>query len=109
MLYGMEGVITLKDALQAMNSGELFSMRWVTFDRKRKTGGEIKEESGCKLSGQDYREQREHNPKGVQAPSSKLPAHYRNRTRNIVLPNGDVRKVNIWFIIGFNGKKVALY
>lgn len=36
----------------------------------------------------------------------KNPSHFSNHTRNIELANGEIKKINIRFIIKFNGKKV---
>lgn len=35
------------------------------------------------------------------------PNHFENQTRNIELASGDIKKINIRFIIEFNGKKVV--
>lgn len=37
----------------------------------------------------------------------KNPNHWENRTRNIKLENGEIKKINILFIIEFNGCKVV--
>ncbi|MFK8302703.1 hypothetical protein ACI75Y_07300 [Capnocytophaga stomatis] len=34
------------------------------------------------------------------------PHHWENRTRNIKLQNGEIKKINILFITHFNGKEV---
>lgn len=33
--------------------------------------------------------------------------HYENRTRNLKLPSGDIKKINILFIEELNGRKVV--
>lgn len=38
---------------------------------------------------------------------SKDPNHFLNRTRNIKLPNGEVKTIHIIFIKSFNGKTVV--
>lgn len=35
------------------------------------------------------------------------PNHFKNQTRNIELANGEIKKINIRFIIKFNGKNVV--
>ncbi|MCQ4039738.1 hypothetical protein [Riemerella anatipestifer] len=37
----------------------------------------------------------------------KKPNHFANRTRNIKLPDGQIKKINILFIQEYNGKKVV--
>lgn len=37
----------------------------------------------------------------------KNPNHWENRTRNIKLENGEIKKINILFVDSFNGKKVV--
>lgn len=88
---------------------ECFSLRFVKADRTRRKGGQILEWHDCRLS----------RPKHVkgnvrpqllpgQEPASNLPAHFRNSTRNLSLgASSQIRKVNIWLILSFNGKKVV--
>jgi len=101
------GVIKLSEALKEMQSGNLFSIRYVTADKSRNSGGDIKEYDGCRLSRRAASDTEA--PVFTTGNPTKRPNHYRNRTRNIVLANSDVRKVNVWLIIGFNGKPVILY
>lgn len=39
--------------------------------------------------------------------SVRNPNHFENQTRNIELASGDIKKINIRFIIQFNGKEVV--
>jgi hypothetical protein len=98
-------IVTLKEVLTEMRSGNIFSIRWVTANKKKKTGGTIKQYDGCRRSRAT--------PTASERPmfngGSKKPNHYGNATRNIVIPTGEIRKLNVWLIIGFNGKKVVLY
>jgi len=87
-----------------------FDIKFVTADRIRKTGGEIIEiKQGCKCVGKkkgkvifDTRLAPTDIPK-----SPKDPNHWINQTRNILLPNGQIRKIHIRLIIEFNGQKVC--
>ena len=100
-------VITLNEALKEMESGRLFSIGYITYSKSRKTGGEIKELDGCRVS---YNRS-DTGAKKFSSPivTEKKPNHYMNRTRNIVTADGSIKKVNIWLIIRLNGKKVTLY
>jgi hypothetical protein len=86
-----------------------FHVKFVTADRIRRTGGEIIEiPSGRKCVGNrngktvfDSRQKADENPS-----ISRQPNHWVNSTRNIILPNGGIRKVHIRLIIEFNNQKV---
>lgn len=87
-----------------------FQMRFVTANRKEGTGGEIIEiKDGRKGVGKrggeivfDKRKVYSDVPK-----LSRDPHHWINSTRNLILPNGQIRKVHIRLIIEFNGQKVC--
>lgn len=109
------GFIRLSEVLDQMDrlddSGrpKSFDMKFVTADRKRNTGGEIIEiRNGRKCVGKrngkviyDTRET------VAEVRQSRSPNHWTNQTRNIILPNGAIRKVHIRLIIEFNGTKVC--
>ena len=86
-----------------------FHIRFVTADRIRRAGGEIIEiPSGRKCVGNrngksvfDTRQKADENTR-----TSRQPNHWVNSTRNIILPNGGIRKVHIRLIIEFNSQKV---
>lgn len=62
----------------------------------------MKEENPNADSVQSLRVVRKQRPKVRRNPN-----HFENKTRNIkVLPQGDIKTINIRFIIEFNGKKV---
>jgi hypothetical protein len=86
-----------------------FSLTFITADRIRNTGGDIifiPEAQKCvgKKNGQVLFP----TPVNVNSPNSitKDPHHRENETRNIYLPNGQVRKVHVRLITKFNGKTV---
>lgn len=78
------------------------------FSRQNKTGGKLSFYNGVQKP----------KPKGGKNSKSlfskllgsekarKNPNHFENRTRNIELENGEIRKINLLFIIKFNGKNV---
>ncbi|KKK70857.1 hypothetical protein LCGC14_2919760 [marine sediment metagenome] len=89
-----------------------FSIKVRTFQRNSKTGGSIRQYEKAKMV------MAEENPhvdsirslQTVNKPRPimrKNPNHYENKTRNIkVLPQGDIKRINIRFIIELNGQKV---
>ena len=97
--------IKLNDALKEMNSGEPFDLRCVTMDESRKTGGDFLEITGGRILKKDIKSKKNttHNS------SIKRQNHYKNATRNILLENGEFKKIHIWLITNFNGQQVALY
>jgi len=102
-------LITLKEALNTIHSGEKFSISFVTADRSRKSGGEIREYEDCVLSSikdDKFRTSSRHNENPF---IIKRQNHYAHATRNILLPNGKIRKIHIWLITRINGNKVTLY
>lgn len=105
----MEGTMRLVEALEFIETAqEPFTLRFVTVDRKRKTGGKVREWEGCRLSGRQKR--RGTTAVGISGEqASNMPAHYANGTRNVVVGNGSQRrKVHIWLLLALNGKKIVL-
>ena len=103
--------VRLTEVLRQMEEGEeRFSIRFVTCDRARKTGGKIEEWHRCQLSRRRKAgAEQPRAPRAAEETSSRLPNHYQNATRNIVQGNSSqVRKVHIWLILEFNGQKVVL-
>ena len=102
-------VLDLMDQLDDDGKPVKFHVKFVTADRIRRTGGEIIEiQSGRKCVGNrngktvfDSRQKTDENPS-----ISRQPNHWANSSRNIILPNGGIRKVHIRLIIEFNNQKV---
>ena len=113
-----KGYIRLSDVLDLMDQiGDdgkpiPFQMKFVKADRTRGTGGDIIEiHSGRKVISKDKKGNPvfDLRPK-VQASATstkKDPRHWVNATRNILLENGEIRKVHIRLIIQFNQQKVC--
>ena len=103
--------VRLTEVLRQMEEGEeRFSIRFVTADKRRKTGGKIEEWHNCQLSRRRLAVgERPRAARAAEESASRLPAHYQNATRNIVQgKSSQVRKVHIWLILEFNGQKVVL-
>lgn len=104
--------IKLVEALARMDAAqEPFTLRFVRLDRGRKTGGQITEWANCRLS----------RPKGVPTPGpspeaegvgeegSRMPRHFANATRNVVVGNSSQpRKVHIWLLLALDGRRIVL-
>jgi hypothetical protein len=101
----------LKAVLEEMErtdaKGQLkpFSIEFVTADRNKKTGGEIiKVDKAVILKKMNYAS----STSSVKAEpmNKKKSNHWENSTRNILLPNGQKRKLHIRLITKFNGQAV---
>ena len=91
-----------------------FDISYRTLNRNSKTGGKLKYHENAKL----VMKEKQLDPHSIQAlrhfkPSAekkntarKNPQHFTNKTRNIRLENGEIKKIHINHIITFNGKKV---
>jgi hypothetical protein len=86
-----------------------FLIKFVTANRKKRTGGEVIEiDKAIKVigKGKDGKEIIDLRPNELPS-KSKDPRHWINATRNLLLPNGQIRKIHIRLIIEFNGRKVC--
>ena len=100
--------ISLQDAIAIMDTGTPFSMAFVTCDQKKDTGGEWIELRNCRK--QPFAVPKALKAAGKAVPKakklSKNPNHYENSTRNIILGNGELRKVHLQLITMFNQQEV---
>lgn len=104
--------------LEEMNTGIPFSVSFVSYDKQRKTGGEIKKYKEVVLNA-DTTNNIEGKPEaksrllGKRDGVSKNPHHFENSTRSFrVCVNGcktaTVKKLHIFLVLEFNGKKLML-
>lgn len=112
-------VITVGQMLKQMETGIRFSIKVVSYDRKRKLGGEVKEYPEACLVMADKEKLERGRPKtaeeqereGQMLGAEKKPSHYLWYTRNIRLmqagtPTALIRKIHPPLVVEFNGKKV---
>lgn len=98
--------ITLKEALKILESGEYVSLRFITADFKKGAAGKVMELAKCKIvrSGQASG--------GIRKFQSDLdsdrknPNHNYHFTRNVQLPNKQIRKVHPILITHINNMPV---
>jgi hypothetical protein len=104
-------VVNEMDRLDGEGRSVPFDIKFVSSDRKRGTGGDIIEIKGarkCYGTTDGGLVSDTPNRSGSGKPGeTKNPNHFVNQTRNLLLPNGQIRKVHIRLIIAFNGKKVC--
>jgi len=94
----------LSEVLEKMKEDN-FTLEVRTFNKYNKSGGKLVTYRNAELL-------RPPKKKGLVRLSDptpfKNPNHFKNRTRNIKLEDGEIKKINIIFIIRFNGFKVIL-
>lgn len=100
--------ITLDEVLKIFNSGEIFSIRFVKFDAKRKTGGQIREFRH--VVGSIHTTKKEQTSGAIQ---KKKQNHFDNMTRNVHLvldgyPVEAVKSIHLNLILAINDKKMIL-
>ena len=94
--------IFLKDALAEMRKLDTekkpipFSLAVRTYNKQNRFGGKLLIYHNATLMQQ---------PKGKKD-FEKNPNHWNNKTRNIKLADGTIKKIIILFIVAFNGKEV---
>ncbi len=113
---------TYQDIIDYMASGRPFSLRYVTFDRRRKKGGEAAYISEAILVQPEKEEKELREAKGrpltieeverLTSPAGRNPNHGYWFTRNIRIlehghPTSIIRKVHIILITEFNGQPVT--
>jgi hypothetical protein len=103
----VNNVIELYEAIQLIDTGEPFSLTYVTADRNKGTGGQIKKVTNwvkCDLATVPEPILR----RNKMFEASKNPNHQQHKTKNIMNPaTRDIRKVHVRLITEFNGKRVV--
>lgn len=112
----LASMISLRDVLLMMEAEDEqgyqipFSLRFVTYDKQKQTGGEIidaKKAVLLKSGKKDFERKTGIRNKEDPDQIKKKPNHFKNRTRNIMLlPSKQIRKVHIYLITRFNDERV---
>lgn len=117
-------VLSMKECLKKMDDGEVFSVKWVTYNRQKKTGGRLEECLEARLKQKSFRkptpeteakiaERNKHRKtKYASDWTLKNPQHRKWFTRNIEVmfdghATGQILKLHPPLIIEFNGKTVT--
>lgn len=103
-----QDTIEFKEMISFMDSGAWFSIEFVTYDKKKETGGEWIVIDAAVKHGRETDAEREkmQHYQPVSSNVKRNPNHYQNSTRNIRLRNGGIRKVHLRLIRVFNNKIV---
>lgn len=104
--------------LKVMESGNPFSIRFVTYDKQRKKGGEVREYPEAVLNQREISLESPRKPfdssdSSITHRKKHQPNHYKNATRALrILINGNktetIVKFHIFLVLEFNGKKMIL-
>lgn len=115
----MEKVMTVKECLAYMETGQVFTAKVVKFDESRKKGGGILEMEAVFLPAtKRERVDGQRLPTEVEQKRMQLaalrrnPKHKKHYTRNVALcvnayPTSEIRKIHPPLLIVFNGIKVV--
>ena len=104
----MNNILRLSEVLHLMNQRNVngvlipFNLKVRSFNIRNKSGGKLVTYENYSLKPLKSSENYE---KALDLNSN--PNHFKNRTRNIINDNGDIRKIHIDFITEFNGKIVV--
>lgn len=102
--------ISFKDALAEMREHKIFSIKFVSYDKKRKTGGTIKYFPQVKIIQKKKANSTLETQKST---TTKRTNSFENATRTIKVfvdgvESSTTRKFHIFLMLEFNGKKVYL-
>lgn len=107
-------MISFKEISDFMNTGQVFTCKVITYDRKRKTGGEVKAYRAILMKGQSSSNRLRPSTLAEQVKTEKRnPQHKKWYTRNIRIVSVDdfetqmVRKIHIPLIVEFNSQTVT--
>lgn len=107
--------IFLKEALQIMSLRDRehkpfpFDIAYRTYNKQTKKGGKMMRIKGARLLPEANKSEKKDSIEDLMDNRpSKNPNHFKNRTRNIELPNGSIKTLRIDFITEINGKTVLL-
>jgi hypothetical protein len=110
-----KGKILFQEVIRYMYSGITFDIKVVTYSQTKKTGGEIREYKGARLAIESVmakeRSAAAAKVEGlfeIPTGNTKHPRHNVNRTLNLLLVSGEIRKIRRVLIIEFNNQEVII-
>ncbi len=92
--------------LDHLDSGQPCNLVVIAANRQANTGGDEMVFKAAKKYIQKPKVHELLQPKESSGKESKNPNHFYNSTRNILLPNSEIKTIHIRLIIEFNGKQV---
>lgn len=98
------------DVIQQLDTGDVFDITWITMDRRRGTGGEIRKKTNwAKVRGVVAEERVPGKGSAAPVAVSRNPHHAQHKTINIFNPSDPrdpVAKIHWRLITHFNGARV---
>lgn len=95
-----------------MNTGEPFTVEFVSFDKKRKTGGQLTTYTQCvkHQAGRVEPSEQTGEPRAesTEPKQHKAPNHDYHGTINVKTRDGSIRKLRTRLIVRFNNEEVSL-
>lgn len=109
--------ITIQEMLAEMETGNPFSIKFVSFDKQRKTGGEVRSFPALVLNQKNKAKEpvksTSDNPLNDVVKKTRNPNHFKNATRAARVMIGGcitdtIKKFHIFLILEFNNKKLII-
>ena len=104
-------VIPLRDVMQMLRLGKKCNISFITYDRRRNKGGQLKHASNVILVQAKKGDGLEVNSEfesTIMPGIKKDPNHRVHGTFNIQYTNGDIEKVHTVLLTQFNKKRIAI-
>ncbi|WP_340074542.1 hypothetical protein [Leptobacterium sp. I13] len=103
----LNGAIAIIDKVDGAGKAVPFDIAFRSLQRNSKTGGKFYEYKQARK----FRSEKSNKHLSIKTVQTaeiikRNPNHFHNRTRNLVLQNGDIKKIHIRLIISINGQKV---
>lgn len=97
--------LDIMHSLDSVGKPTRFSLAVRSFNKFSKTGGRLLKYNNATLV---FLEEKTNAGiyKDIETKNSKNPNHLLNRTKNILLADGSIKKIHIRLMVEFNGKKV---
>lgn len=116
IIHDIAIMISFREILRIIHSGQVFTCKVVTFDKKQQTGGELRDYRAVLLRRDPMHNLRPSTKPELQEYDRQIqrdPNHRIHYTRNIRLVTADgfktqvIKKIHIPLIVEFNGQKVT--
>ncbi len=107
------GTITVKEMIETMEKGTIFSISFVTYDKQRKSGGDIRHYPTCKLTTKAQQDDTTKPSVSKSTAKNARFSHFEHSTRAFNVVIGDVvtptiKKFHLFLVLEFNGQKLIL-
>ena len=98
--------LTISEALNILEDGNFHSLAYVTADRAKNTGGKIIRIKSGRIAKHEQNHLYQNSNTVASDRNSKRQNHSEHATRNILLENGERRKMHIYTLFSVNNQSV---